>query len=65
MDKKIKPRRMFAPTQDGFIWAELARYTAREAREAWCEGTARSWADWRKELPRLRIVRVVVTPEAP
>ncbi len=60
--KAVKPRRMFAPIQDGVIWAEFAADTAKGARRRWCEGSTLTWEQWRKQRPSLRIIRVLVSP---
>jgi hypothetical protein len=59
-EKKIRPRKMFCPEENGFLWAEHVSGTAKEARRAWVGSSVRTWAQWRKERPGLRIVKVEV-----
>lgn len=65
MPKKVRPRRAFALEEDGYIWVDYTHSTATEAREEWCKGTGLSWKEWCKKRPGLRIIRVIVAPEAP
>ena len=66
--RKRKPQVVWMPEQDGHLWFGYAADTRRQAVANWLvygEG-GMSWADWLKDRPTLRVVKVQLVPvEAP
>lgn len=48
--------------QDGYLWYDFASGKRREAVGKWCYKTGLSWAQWRKDRPTLRVVKVILVP---